>query len=104
MNKIQIMSQIQCKMPWPKIQFKTETDHIYDGYIWSISGDSFYISQNQSYETMGLAQNWIIKQNNIIKFYDEKYGLRCTCGMIENTDHHTHLLNCKWNTINTDLL
>lgn len=97
------MSEIKCKTPWPKVQFKTESGHIYDGYLYYILGDSFYISQNQSNETIGLAQNWVIHHRNVIKFYDEKYGFKCTCHA-NGVENACHTLCCKWRTINTDLL
>jgi hypothetical protein len=98
------MSEIKCKDPWPKVQFKTESGHIYDGYLYMILGDSFYISQNSKWETMGLAQNWVIHHSNIIKFYDEKYGLKCTCGASDKIYTHIHTLCCDYRTINTNLL
>lgn len=94
------MSEIYCKSPWPKIRFKTESGIEYDGYLYYVLGDCFYISQNQSTETIGLAQNWIIPFKNVIKFYDEKFGLTCNCGTVSSV----HLLTCKRKQINTDLL
>ena len=88
------MSEIKCKTPWPKIQFKTESDHTNDGYLYLILGDKFYISENQSYETMGLAQNWIISYKQIIKFYDEQYLTKCPCNSP----------GCNEKILHTDLL
>ncbi len=101
------MSEVHVKDPWPKVQFKTESGSIHDGYLYYILGDSFYISQNNRGETMGLVENWVIHWRNIIKFYDEKYGLKCTCGTGFGGAYgvgRTHTLTCGWSTINTDLM
>ena len=63
--------KLGCKMPsWPKIRFKTENGNEYDGYIYNVLKGKFYVSQNQTWETIGKAQNWIINLSNIIKFYE----------------------------------
>lgn len=62
------VSEIYLEYPWSKIRFKTENGFEYEGYIYLISGDKFYISQNQQCETMMLAQNWVISESQIIKY------------------------------------
>jgi hypothetical protein len=102
------MSDFNVKEPWPKIQFRTESGHVNDGYLYHIMGDSFWVSQNPNGGSYGLAQNWVISWKQIIKFYDEKYGLKCTCDAhavdTEDARNKTHWLTCKWQFINTDLL
>lgn len=99
------MSDFNVKEPWPKIQFRTESGHVNDGYLYHIMGDSFWVSQNPNGGSYGLAQNWVISWKQIIKFYDEKYGMRCTCGSGDGwLDGRTHTLTCKWSTINIDLM
>ena len=102
------MSEIHAKFPWPKVQFRTGDGIARDGYVYYILGDAFYISEIQYGETKEMVQGWIINWRNIIKFYDEKYGLKCTCDVhakdAEDARNKTHWLTCKWQFINTDLI
>lgn len=93
---------ITVKEPWPKLRFREKTGQEQDAYLYWILADKFYVSQNSNWEAWGLAQNWIIALEDIIKFYDKKYGLKCTCGKSNNSS--THTCACKHRTINTDLL
>jgi len=58
--------QIMMVPPWPKVRFKTDSGNECEGYIYSKWGDKIYVSQNKSYETIGLAQNWIITKEQIL--------------------------------------
>jgi hypothetical protein len=97
------MSEIHAKFPWPKVQFRTGDGLARDGYLYYILGDAFYLSEIQYGETREMVQGWIINWHNIIKFYNEKYGLKCTCGAAE-AGSACHTCACKWQTINTDLI
>jgi hypothetical protein len=87
--------EITLEIPWPKIRFRNANGTECDGYLYYVLADKFYVSQNQSSETMGLAQNWIINSKDIIKFYDKKYGFNCSCGMSDGC----HTLVCEWQTL-----
>lgn len=57
-------------LPWKKIRFKTETGHEYDGYVYCINNNKLYVSQNNTVESIGLAQNWVITKEQLIQQYE----------------------------------
>lgn len=48
-----------------KIKFKY-ADRIYEGYVYHIGGDKYYVSQNNNWEHLFDAQTWIVEKWQII--------------------------------------
>jgi len=58
------------ELPWKKIRFKTESGGVYDGYVYLIMENRLYVSQNDSGETLGMCQNWVICKEQILNEYE----------------------------------
>lgn len=58
------------RLPWKKIRFKTGSGYVYDGFIYANIDGKMWVSQNQTPETIGLAQNWIVSDDQVMKLYD----------------------------------
>jgi len=65
-------TQLYCEQPWKRIRFKDDQGIEHDGYIYSyvFGAGWMYVSQNNTPETIGKAQNWIIADHQIVKHYD----------------------------------
>ena len=57
-------------LPWKKIKFKTESGHVYDGFIYAEVNGELWVSQNQTPSGLWLAQNWAIREHQILKLYE----------------------------------
>ncbi len=66
MKNIQKIKGYFFNPPWrTRITFKHVNDCINEGYVYgvSIDGMEYFVSQNRTWKTVGLAQNWIVHEN-----------------------------------------
>jgi len=67
MNNV-ILGEKIFETPWKRVKFKRANGYTNEGYVYLIVGDTYWVSQNRTPETMGLAQNWEVHKNEIVKY------------------------------------